>query len=51
MGFGIVCDAKVLFARVGIDNKLESSISPANTLTLQERVPLDGSITLDLLYL
>ncbi|WP_338572512.1 hypothetical protein V6L78_29550 [Pseudomonas canadensis] len=57
MGFSIVCDAKVLFARVGIDNKLESSlrvdnsISPANTLTLQERVPLDGSITLDLLYL
>lgn len=31
--------------------RVDTSISPANTLTLQERVPLDGSITLDLLYL
>ncbi|MGY2138087.1 DUF1120 domain-containing protein [Pseudomonas reactans] len=31
--------------------RVDTSISPANTLTLKERVPLDGSITLDLLYL
>lgn len=31
--------------------RVDTSISPANTLTLNERVPLDGSITLDLRYL
>lgn len=31
--------------------RVDTSISPANTLTLQEEVPLDGSITLDLRYL
>lgn len=31
--------------------RVDTSISPANTLTLNERVPLDGSITLDLKYL
>jgi len=31
--------------------RVDTSISPANTLTLHEEVPLDGSITLDLRYL
>ena len=31
--------------------RVDTSISPANTLTLKEEVPLDGSITLDLRYL
>lgn len=31
--------------------RVDTSISPANTLTLKEEVPLDGSITLDLKYL
>lgn len=31
--------------------RVDTSISPANTLTLKEEVPLQGSITLDLRYL
>ena len=31
--------------------RVETAISPANTLTLKEEVPLQGSITLDLKYL
>ncbi|NWA40692.1 DUF1120 domain-containing protein [Pseudomonas reactans] len=31
--------------------RVDTSISPANGLTLKEEVPLDGSITLDLIYL
>lgn len=52
MGFAHAGDALPAPIRLLVASlRVDTSISPANTLTLHEEVPLDGSITLDLRYL
>ncbi|KAA8560813.1 Protein GltF [Pseudomonas extremaustralis] len=52
MGFARVGDTLPMPLRQLVASlRVDTSISPANGLTLKEQVPLDGSITLELRYL
>ena len=50
-GFGLEMDTPIALQNVTVDLRIRTYIAPARTLTLTEEVPLDGSATLDVVYL
>ncbi len=49
--FGLVMDTPIALKNVTVDLLIATTIAPARDLTLTQEVPLDGSATVDVVYL